>query len=144
MKDKLFDICKYILMGLMGLIVLFVILTLVKGQDGTDMEMKFTYVFIIIAALAMILSPIYGMIIDPKSIKGVLIAIGLAVVVALLALLLSRGSKTAIGFISPVREVFQSMSISVVSACSSAHLKAMESLGNLAVSPKVREYAISS
>ncbi len=92
MKDKLFDICKYILMGLMGLIVLFVILTLVKGQDGTDMEMKFTYVFIIIAALAMILSPIYGMIIDPKSIKGVLIAIGLAVVVALLALLLSRGS----------------------------------------------------
>ena len=51
----------------------------------------------------------------------------------------STGSKTAIGFIRPVLEVFQRMSRSVVSASSSFHLKAMESLGNLEVEPRLFE-----
>ncbi len=92
MKDKLFNICRYILWGLMALIVIVVILFLVKGQDGVDLGIKFTYVLGVIAILAMLASPIYGVIIEPKSIKSILIALGLAGVVALVALLFSKGA----------------------------------------------------
>ena len=47
----------------------------------------------------------------------------------------STGSNTAMGFIRPVRDADHSISRRVVSAVSSCHLKAMESLGNLAVVP---------
>ena len=48
---------------------------------------------------------------------------------------ISTGSNTATGFILPVLDVFHSMAVRVVSASSSLHLKAMESLGNLDVMP---------
>ena len=47
----------------------------------------------------------------------------------------STGSKMATGLIRPVREALHSISFKVVSANSSCHLKAMESLGNFAVLP---------
>ena len=55
----------------------------------------------------------------------------------------STGSNIAIGLISPVLDVFHSTSSSVVVAKSSAHLKAIESLGNFEVSPKLLLYSIS-
>ena len=48
----------------------------------------------------------------------------------------STGSKTATGLISPVLDGLHSISLSVVSRISSAHLKAKESLGNFAVAPR--------
>ena len=56
----------------------------------------------------------------------------------------STGSNMATGLISPVRLALHSISFNVVSACSSAHLKAMESLGNLVVAPSLRLYSRSS
>ena len=48
----------------------------------------------------------------------------------------STGSKIATGLIRPVRLALHSTSFNVVSRSSSAHLKAMESLGNFAVLPR--------
>ena len=56
----------------------------------------------------------------------------------------STGSKIATGLISPVLDGLHSISVNVVSAVSSAHLNAMESLGNLAVLPRLFPYARSS
>lgn len=56
----------------------------------------------------------------------------------------STGSNTAIGFIRPVLDALHSISSSFVSAVSSAHLNAIEFLGNLAVCPSEFPYAISS
>ncbi len=56
----------------------------------------------------------------------------------------STGSKIATGLISPVREGLHSISRSVVSRTSSAHLNAKESLGNFAVDPSDCPYAMSS
>ena len=47
----------------------------------------------------------------------------------------STGSKIATGLIRPVRDALHSISRSVVSRISSAHLKAMELRGNFAVRP---------
>ena len=56
----------------------------------------------------------------------------------------STGSNIATGLISPVRDGLHSISKSLVSLNSSAHLKANESLGNLDVLPSDCPYAISS
>ena len=55
----------------------------------------------------------------------------------------STESKMATGLIRPVREADHSISLKVVSAVSSCHLKAMESLGNLAVTPRDLPYSMS-
>ena len=56
----------------------------------------------------------------------------------------STGSKIATGLIRPVLLALHSTSVRTVSLISSAHLKAMEFLGNLAVVPRDSPYAISS
>ena len=56
----------------------------------------------------------------------------------------STGSNIAIGFISPVLDALHSIPSSFVSAISSAHLNAIEFLGNFAVLPSESPYAISS
>ena len=50
---------------------------------------------------------------------------------------ISTGSKIATGLINPVREVFHSISKSLVSTASSFHLKAIECNGNLDVAPRL-------
>ena len=56
----------------------------------------------------------------------------------------STGSKSAIGFISPVLDALHSIPVSFVSAISSFHLNAIAFLGNLEVCPSELPYAISS
>ena len=54
------------------------------------------------------------------------------------------GSNTATGLISPVLEGLHSTYCRWVTACSSAHLNAILSLGNFAVLPRLFPYARSS
>lgn len=57
---------------------------------------------------------------------------------------ISTGLNSATGLISPVREGDHITSVNVVSTLSSCHLKAIEFLGNLFVTPRLAPYAISS
>ena len=92
MEDKLLNKCKYILIALMVISLAILGFTIIKGVASTDLQLGLTYGLAIIMVLAMLFSPIYGVIIDPKSIKGILIAVGLFAVVALLAWFISPGA----------------------------------------------------
>ena len=92
MEDKLLNKCKYLLIALMVISLAILGFTIIKGVASTDLQLGLTYGLAIIMVLAMLFSPIYGVIIDPKSIKGILIAFGLFAVVALLAWIISPGA----------------------------------------------------
>ena len=92
MEDKLLKKCKYLLIALMVISLAILGFTIIKGVASTDLQLGLTYGLAIIMVLAMLFSPIYGVIIDPKSIKGILIAVGLFAVVALLAWIISPGA----------------------------------------------------
>lgn len=92
MEDKLLNKCKYLLIALMVISLAILGFTIIKGVASTDLQLGLTYGLAIIMVLAMLFSPIYGVIIDPKSIKGILIAVGLFAVVALLAWFISPGA----------------------------------------------------
>lgn len=92
MEDKLLKKCKYLLIALMVISLAILGFTIIKGVASTDLQLGLTYGLAIIMVLAMLFSPIYGVIIDPKSIKGILIAFGLFAVVALLAWFISPGA----------------------------------------------------
>ena len=92
MEDKLLKKCKYLLIALMVISLAILGFTIIKGVASTDLQLGLTYGLAIIMVLAMLFSPIYGVIIDPKSIKGILIALGLFAVVALLAWFISPGA----------------------------------------------------
>lgn len=92
MEDKLLKKCKYLLITLMVISLAILGFTMIKGVASTDLQLGLTYGLAVILVLAMLFSPIYGVIIDPKSIKGILIAFGLFAVVALLAWFISPGA----------------------------------------------------
>ena len=92
MEDKLLKKCKYLLITLMVISLAILGFTMIKGVASTDLQLGLTYGLAVILVLAMLFSPIYGVIIDPKSIKGILIAVGLFAVVALLAWFISPGA----------------------------------------------------
>ena len=92
MEDKLLKYCKYLLIALMVISLAILGFTIVKGVESTDLQVGLTYGLAGIMVAAMIFSPIYGVVVDPKSIKGILVAFGAFAVVALLAYLLSPGA----------------------------------------------------
>ena len=92
MEDKLLNKCKYLLIALMVISLAILGFTMLKGESSTDLQLGLTYGLAGVLVLAMLFSPIYGVIVDPKSIKGILIAFGLFAVVALVAWLLSPGA----------------------------------------------------
>lgn len=92
MEDKLLNKCKYLLIALMVISLAILGFSIIKGVASTDLQLGLTYGLAGVLVLAMLFSPIYGVIVDPKSIKGILIAFGLFAVVALLAWLLSPGA----------------------------------------------------
>ena len=92
MEDKLLKKCKYLLIALMVISLAILGFTIIKGVASTDLQLGLTYGLAGVLVLAMLFSPIYGVIVDPKSIKGILIAFGLFAVVALVAWLLSPGA----------------------------------------------------
>ena len=92
MEDKLLKYCKYLLIALMVISLAILGFSMIKGVASTDLQLGLTYGLAGVLVLAMLFSPIYGVIVDPKSIKGILIAFGLFAVVALVAWLLSPGA----------------------------------------------------
>ncbi len=92
MEDKLLNKCKYILIALMVISLAILGFSIIKGVASTDLQLGLTYGLAIVLVLAMLFSPVYGVIVDPKSIKGILIAFGLFAVVALLAWIISPGA----------------------------------------------------
>ena len=92
MEDKLLNKCKYLLIALMVISLAILGFSMIKGVASTDLQLGLTYGLAGVLVLAMLFSPIYGVIVDPKSIKGILIAFGLFAVVALVAWLLSPGA----------------------------------------------------
>lgn len=92
MVDKLSKYCKYGLIGLMALNIIFAIIVMVSGQESVGTAMVFAYCMLGLTVVAILFAPIYGIIINPKSIKSIGLYIAIAVVVALLAWLLAKGS----------------------------------------------------
>ena len=92
MEEKLLKYCKYGLWGLMGIIVIILAICVVKGESSADLQMYMTYALVILLVLAILFSPIYGVIINPGNVKKIGIAIGLFAIVALVAYLISPGA----------------------------------------------------
>ena len=92
MVDKLSKYCKYGLIGLMALNVIFAIIVMVSGQESVGTAMGFAYCMLGLTVVAILFAPIYGTIINPKSIKSIGLYVAIAAVVALLAWLLAKGS----------------------------------------------------
>lgn len=92
MNDKLLKICKYGLWGLMGIIIVILAICLFQGETSADLQMYMTYALVILLGGAILFSPIYGIIVNPGSVKKILIAIGAFAVVALIAYLVSPGA----------------------------------------------------
>ena len=92
MEDKLLKYCKYLLIALMVISLAILGFAMLKGESGTDLQLGLTYGLAGIMVAAMVFSPIYGVVVDPKSIKGILVAFGAFAVVAILAYFLSPGA----------------------------------------------------
>ena len=92
MEDKLFKISKYILWGLVGISTIILAICAFKGQDSADMQMYLTYALFGLLVVAILFAPVYGVIVDPTSIKKIGIALGAFALVALVAYLISPGA----------------------------------------------------
>ena len=92
MEDKLLKYCKYLLIALMVISLAILGFAMLKGESSTDLQLGLTYGLAGIMVAAMVFSPIYGVVVDPKSIKGILVAFGAFAVVAILAYFLSPGA----------------------------------------------------
>lgn len=92
MVDKLSKYCKYGLIGLMALNVIFAIIVMVSGQESVGTAMGFAYCMLGLTVVAILFAPVFGIIINPKSVKSIGLYIAITAVVALLAWLLAKGS----------------------------------------------------
>lgn len=92
MEDKLFKISRYILWGLVGISVIILAICAFKGESSADMQMYLTYALVGLLVVAILFVPIYGVIVDPTSIKKIGIALGAFAIVALVAYLISPGA----------------------------------------------------
>ena len=92
MVDKLTKYCKYLLIALMVLNVIFAIITIARGESGVGTFMGFAYCMLGLTVVAILFAPIYGIVINPKSVKTLGLVLAIVAVIALIALLFSRGS----------------------------------------------------
>ena len=99
MVDKLTKDCKYVLIALMVLNVVFGILTIIRGEGGVGTFMGFAYCMLGLTVVAILFAPIYGIIINPKSVKSIGFVVAIVAVLALIALLLSRGATLPVEYL---------------------------------------------
>lgn len=92
MVDKLTKYCKYLLIALMVFNVVFGIITIVSGEAGVGTFMGFAYCMLGLTVVAVLFAPIYGIIINPKSVKTLGLVLVIVAVIALVAMLLSKGA----------------------------------------------------
>ena len=99
MVDKLTKYCKYLLIALMVLNVIFAIITISRGEGGVGTFMGFAYCMLGLTVVAILFAPIYGIIINPKSVKTIGLVLAIVAVIALIALLLSKGSTLSVEYL---------------------------------------------
>ena len=92
MVDKLSKYCKYVLIGLMVLNVIFGIITIIGGESSVGTFMGYAYCMLGLTVVAILFAPIYGIVINPKSVKSIGMVAAIVAVIALIAWLLSKGS----------------------------------------------------
>ena len=83
----------------MVLNVVFGILTIVRGEGGVGTFMGFAYCMLGLTVVAILFAPIYGIVINPKSVKTIGIVAAIVVVIALIALLLSKGATLPLEYL---------------------------------------------
>lgn len=72
--------------------VVFGIITIVSGEAGVGTFMGFAYCMLGLTVVAILFAPIYGIIINPKSVKTLGLVLVIVAVIALVAMLLSKGA----------------------------------------------------
>ena len=92
MVEKLTKYCKYLLVILMVLNVLFLILGIANGKESVGTFMIFAYCMLGLAVVAILFAPIYGIVINPKSVKTMGVVAAIVAVIALIAWLFAKGS----------------------------------------------------
>lgn len=93
MIDKLANTTKWILYTLMILSVVVMGYTFANGGENVNVALYFGYIMICLVVVAMVCVPIYGIVINPGSVKGILVGLGCAVVVYLIAYLMSLAAN---------------------------------------------------
>ena len=83
----------------MVLNVVFGILTIIRGEGGVGTFMGFAYCMLGLTVVAILFAPIYGIIINPKSVKSIGFVVAIVAVLALIALLLSRGATLPVEYL---------------------------------------------
>ena len=99
MVDKLSKYCKYVLIALMVLNVVFGIITVAGGESSVGTFMTFAYCMLGLTVVAILFAPIYGIIINPKSLKTIGLVLVIVAVLALVALLLSKGATLSVEYL---------------------------------------------
>ena len=99
MVEKLTKYCKYLLVILMVLNVLFLILGIANGKESVGTFMIFAYCMLGLTVVAILFAPIYGIIINPKSVKSIGFVVAIVAVLAIIALLLSRGATLPVEYL---------------------------------------------
>ena len=99
MVEKLTKYCKYLLIALMVLNVLFAILGVARGKESVGIIMVFAYCMLGLTVVAILFAPIYGIIINPKSVKSIGFVVAIVAVLAIIALLLSRGATLPVEYL---------------------------------------------
>jgi len=99
MVDKLTKYCKYVLIALMVLNVVFGILTIIGGESSVGTFMGFAYCMLGLTVVAILFAPIYGIIINPKSVKSIGFVVAIVAVLAIIALLLSKGATLPVEYL---------------------------------------------
>ena len=92
MVEKLTKYCKYLLVILMVLNVLFLIIGIANGKESVGTFMIFAYCMLGLAVVAILFAPIYGIVINPKSVKTMGMFAAIVAVIALIAWLFAKGS----------------------------------------------------
>jgi len=92
MVEKLTKYCKYLLVILMLLNVLFLIIGIANGKESVGTFMIFAYCMLGLTVVAILFAPIYGIVINPKSVKTMGLVAAIVAVIALIAWLFAKGS----------------------------------------------------
>ena len=104
MVDKLSKYCKYLLIGLMALNVIFVIIAIVGGEANVGTFMVYAYCMIELTLDAILFAFIFGIIVKPESLKSIGVILAIVAVLALISWLMSSAT------LSP--EYLESMGVS--------------------------------
>lgn len=104
MVDKLSKYCKYLLIGLMALNVIFVIIAIAGGEANVGTFMVYAYCMIELTLDAILFAFIFGIIVKPESLKSIGVILAIVAVLALISWLMSSAT------LSP--EYLESMGVS--------------------------------